>query len=106
MCFFGVLQKKRIAYHNKLKRVWTGIFQIGIQYGAGTCYRCIYSPTQGQISARPEYATNLLRIRKYQLHFTAYWVKKENIHSSHVLEDGLSGKYLVIAPLEPKLKNH
>ena len=35
----------------------------------------------------------------------AYCVKKENLHFSYVLEDGLLGKYLVITPKKSKWKN-
>ena len=35
----------------------------------------------------------------------ALCVKKGNLHLSYVLEGGLFGKYLVIAPRKAKLKN-
>ena len=40
----------------------------------------------------------------YQLHLIAYCVKKGILHFSHVLEDGLLGKYLVVTLHMSKLK--
>ena len=40
----------------------------------------------------------------YQLHFIVCCVKKGNLHISHVIEDGLSGKCLVNTPEWSKSK--
>ena len=39
-----------------------------------------------------------------QLYLNAYCVKNGNLHFSYVLQDGISGKYLVITPRKAKLK--
>ena len=41
---------------------------------------------------------------EYKLHSIAYCVKKGNLNFSHVLEDGLLGKYLIVIPKKSKLK--
>ena len=38
----------------------------------------------------------------YKLHLTPYCVKKGNLHFTHVIEDGLLGKYLDITPKKSK----
>ena len=40
-----------------------------------------------------------------QLNFIAHCTKKGNLHFSHVLEESLLGKYLVIYPLKAKNRN-
>ena len=43
---------------------------------------------------KPDLATS----NPYQLHLIAYYIKKGNLNSTFVLQDGLLGKDLVITP--------
>ena len=52
--------------------------------------------SNSKYSARPDLAILSYFKSLYQLHFTAFCVKKGNLHLSHVLEDKLLGKYVVI----------
>ena len=54
-----------------------------------------------KISARPDFATNLLQILVPAI-INSLVCQKGNLHFSYVLEDGLLGKYLVITPQKSK----
>ena len=47
----------------------------------------------------------ILLLQIYQLHFIAYCFKKGISHFSHVIEDGLLGKYLFVTPIKDKIEN-
>ena len=57
-----------------------------------------------KIYARPDLATNLLQIL-IPATINSLVCQKGNMHFSYVLDDGLLGKYMVIAPQKSKLKN-